>query len=410
MTERLYFADPYRTEFEAHIVEATTWEEQPALFLDRTCFYPTSGGQPHDTGRLGGAAVVDVVAAADGRIAHLLAEPLGGELATVTGQVDWPRRYDHMQQHSGQHLLSQVFYELFGYDTLSVHFGAVESTIDFDVEMIDGGQIDEAERVANQLVYENRPISAYFVTDDEIASLPLRRPPKVSGRIRIVEIQAFDYSACGGTHCRTTGEIGPVKLLRLERQRGKSRVVFKCGWRGLTDYGQKHALITEAAALFSTEVGQVPTLIERNLEQIKELSRSVEQLTAHLLAREAQELLERGQRIGAARVVACTLNGKSVEQAKMIAHSLQEEPEVIALLTCAVDGKLTAIFARGEGVTLHMGNLLRGTLAQFGGGGGGRPEFAQGGGVAPPMRRNCWPRHFARLGSRVKTESRAPIH
>jgi alanyl-tRNA synthetase len=382
MTERLYYTDSYQTEFDAALQEYLILDGRPALVLDRTCFYPTSGGQPNDLGRLEGYAVVDVVAG-DGVIYHLLPAPIdAGSLqgGPLHGVIDWPRRYDHMQQHSGQHLLSQIFAQRFGCETVSVHFGAEESTLDLDIAAVDPAQLDEAERTANDMVYAALPITAYFVNEAELQRLPLRKPPAVTGQIRIVEIAAFDYSACGGTHVRTTAEIGPVKLLRQERRRGQSRITFLCGTRAVADYGRKHRLLTQTAALFSTDVGQVPDLVARLQAQNKELQRRVDELAAQQLNATAQELLAAAQPVGDLRVVAAVLD-LPVEAVKTLANLLQGHERTLVLLGTEAGGKSTVVFARSEDAAMHMGNLLRSALSAFGGGGGGRPEFAQGGGV-----------------------------
>jgi alanyl-tRNA synthetase len=349
--------------------------------LDQSYFYPTSGGQPFDTGELGGQRVVEVLVGSDGELQHFLAsQPTDlrpGQ--TVYGRIDWPRRYDHMQQHSGQHLLSQVFYRLFGFETLSVHFGAHESTLDLDAPMIEPSQLDEAERYANQLAYRTVPIRAYFVDDAELPTIPLRRPPKVTGAIRIVEIEQFDYSACGGTHVRTTGEIGPIKLTKAERRRGQTRLTFLCGQRSLEDYRRKHQLLGQIANLYSTDIHETPTLVARDLTQIKELQRTVDLLQEQLLGYEAAALVQTSPPSGAYRIVVQWSAERAVNALKMLANQLQQHPGVVALLGTNEDGKLSVVFARSPDVDLHMGNLLRDTLARFGGKGGGRPDFAQGG-------------------------------
>ncbi|GIV76171.1 MAG: alanyl-tRNA editing protein [Litorilinea sp.] len=383
MTVRLYYENAYQTEFDATLVATTTLHGRPAALLDRTGFYPTSGGQPHDTGRLADRQVVDVVAGDDGTIYHLLDAPLTGRAAgeLLHGVIDWPRRYDHMQQHSGQHLISQVFYRHFGYETVSVHFGAEESTLDLDVETLSSAQLEEAEGAANDLVYENRPITAYFVDETELDRVPLRRPPAVRGAIRIVEIADFDYSACGGTHCRTTAEIGPIKFLRTERRRGQTRLTFLCGRRAYGHYATTHRLLTEAAALFSTEPAQVPPLIARNLDQVKALQAQVAHLTEALLRHTAADLRARAVPLGPWRLVTHIVSDQEIAAVKTLAGLLQEESSTVALLGCIQEDKASLIVARSADMPLDAGALLRQALRPFGGGGGGRPDFAQGGGV-----------------------------
>lgn len=388
LTTRKYYTDSYTTRFDATLVQVAEVSGRPALALDQSYFYPTSGGQAHDTGTINDWPVVDVVVGEDGQIYHLLAalpDPIPAS-GPVQGVIDWPRRYDHMQQHSGQHLLSQLFYRLFEMETVSVHFGATESTLDLDAPSITPEQLAEAERAANDLVYAALPITAYFVDERELASVPLRRPPTVSGEIRIVEIQGYDYSACGGTHVHTTAEIGPIKLLRQERRRGQTRITFLCGKRAVADYIHKHDLLTQAAAVYSTDVAQVPELLARAQEQSKTLQHQVDELTTRLLTFEVEDVAATAQTVqmeaGECQLVVQHWPDRPVEAVKTLANLLQARPQTIALLATTAGGKTTAIFARSSGIATHMGNLLRDALKAFGGGGGGRPEFAQGGGVA----------------------------
>jgi alanyl-tRNA synthetase len=382
MTERLYYIDSYRTTFAAKVIRTAMVNQQPALVLDQTCFYPTSGGQPFDTGELGGQRVIDVSIGENGELLHLLADeaPNLQPGQPIHGVIDWPRRYDHMQQHSGQHLLSQVFYRHFGYETVSVHFGDEESTLDLDTATLELAQLEQAEQAANDLVYASLPITAYFVSDAELPSVPLRRPPKVTGQIRIVEIAKFDYSACGGTHVHTTAEIGPIKLTKQERRRNQVRLTFLCGKRALHDYQNKHRLLTQIATLFSTELTQAPALVERNQMQIKELQRTVETLTTQLLAFEATALVQQATASTPPHIIARLYPDQDANALKTLATLIQQQAgESVVLFASTVGSKLTLVFARGANATPHMGNLLRDTLAHFGGKGGGRSDFAQGG-------------------------------
>lgn len=384
MTDRLYYTNSYQTEFEARVVESVTADRQLAVILDESCFYPTSGGQPFDTGRLDGQTVIDV-RIENGRVVHLL-ENGSHNLTpgqTVQGQIDWPRRFDHMQQHSGQHLLSYVFDELWGYETVSVHFGAEESTLDLATAELTPLQMCEAEQLANQLIYENLPITAYVVDEAAIGRLPLRRPPKVSGQIRIVEIDKRDYSACGGTHCHHTGELGSIRLTRQERSRGNTRVTFLCGGRALRDAVHKHELVTQVAALFSTDLDSAPELVQRVIEQNGILERQVNELQQQLMHYKALDLLHTATQVAEIQLVTSVLEGYTPENVRVVAARLQEETQLIACLAAVTNNKLTLFCARSADVTVHMGNLLREALGHFGGGGGGRPDFAQGGGVDP---------------------------
>ena len=383
-TKRNYYTDAYTTRFEATLLGVTKHDGRPALLLDQSYFYPTSGGQAHDLGAINGCAVIDVVAGEDGTIYHIV-EALPDSapaLGLVSCEIDWPRRYDHMQQHAGQHLLSQLFYRQLGVETVSVHFGERDSTLDLDIATVTPEQLAEAERAANDLVFAALPITAYFVPESELRRVPLRRPPKVSGEIRIVEIAGYDHSACGGTHVRTTAEIGPIKLLRQERRRGQTRITFLCGKRALSDYAHKHELLLQAAAVYSAEIAQVPELLARAQEQVKTLQRQVDELTTQLLSFEVEEIAATATQAGDYQVIVQHWPERTVDATKTLANLLQARPNTVALLATTAGGKATILFARSEDVQAHMGNLLRDALKAFGGGGGGRPEFAQGGGVA----------------------------
>jgi alanyl-tRNA synthetase len=385
MTERLYYQDSYTTSFAATVIDATTVGGKPALVLDRTFFYPTSGGQPNDTGLLAGQPVVDVIAQ-DGAVLHVMAAPpAAGVGARVEGAIDWTRRYDHMQQHSGQHLLSQVFARLFEYETVSVHFGADESTLDLEAAAVEPEQVVAAEREANRIAYTALSIMAYFVADAELSRVPVRRPPKVAGQIRIVEIAGFDYSACGGTHVRTTAEIAPLKVLRQERRKGLTRLTFKCGLRACADYATRAQLLSEAAQLFSNEVAAVPGLVRATLEQNRALQRQVDQLTEQVIAFEVDALLATAPAPAGRRVVAQLYSDRSVDALKVMAARLRAQPRTVALLATQAGGRLTLLFARSDDVNLHMGNVLRDALKACGGSGGGRPDYAQGGAPDPAV-------------------------
>jgi alanyl-tRNA synthetase len=393
-TERLYYTNAALTSFEGQVVAirsgAGAHEGRCGVALDRSAFYPTSGGQPHDTGLLGGLPVVDVTVD-EGIVWHWLdGAPAWQPGVSVAGSLDWPRRFDHMQQHSAQHLLSQVFARLFEAETLSVHFGAEESTLDLDMPALEPGQIEAAEALAAETVYAALPITAYSVAEVEVGLIPLRRPPAVSGAIRIVEIGGFDWSACGGTHCATTALLGPIKILRTERRRGGVRVSFVAGARSLADYRQVRRLLGESAALFSSDMAQVPVLIQRQMEAGKDLTRRLDEMTARLLTLDAESLLAAAQPLapqpGSPLLIRILRDDLDAPSLRTLAATLVERaadpPGALVLAAGRQGGNLLLAFGRSRGLEQHMGNLMRETLALAGGKGGGRPEFAQGGGVS----------------------------
>ncbi len=382
MNERLYYEDAYRTSFTAQVTERPTLKEMSAVRLSQSAFYPTSGGQPHDTGSLNGTAVVDVQVGVDGAVLHLLAEPLSEGTESVKGEIDWARRYDHMQQHSGQHLLSQVFYRELELETVSVHFGDALNTVDLEGPALSAAQLADVETAANGMVWENRPIRAYWVDEAARAKVPLRRAPVVEGATRIVEIDKFDWSACGGTHVRRTGEIGLISLVRIEKHRGRSRVHFVCGRRALADAAERRGLLAETAGLLDSGVQDVPELVAKLQEGLRRAERELNARQEALVEYQARELLAGAETAEGVRLVVREMADADPALVQKMARALIAEPGVVALLGCALGGKATVVFARSEDCSVHVGNLLRDTLREFGGGGGGRPDFAQGGGVA----------------------------
>ena len=381
MTERLYYEDAYRTGFTAQVVERRNLQDRPAVRLNRTAFYPTSGGQPHDFGHLNDTAVIDVQADRKGAVLHVLASPLPEETTSVVGKVDWPRRYDHMQQHSGQHLLSQVFYRRLGLETVSVHFGEALNTVDLEGDRLTEEELAATETEVNELVWQDRPVRAYWVAETGLGTVPLRRAPQVGGRVRTVEIDKFDWSACGGTHVRRTGEIGLISLLRSERHRGRSRVHFVCGRRALVDAAERRELLAETAGLLDSRVRDVPELVAKLQEALRGAEREMKALREGLVEYQARELLGMAETAGGLRLVSREMADCGPADVQRLARALIAGPGVVALLGCARGGKGTVVFARSEDCSLHAGNLLRDTMREFGGGGGGRPDFAQGGGV-----------------------------
>jgi alanyl-tRNA synthetase len=388
MTERLYYNAPTLVRFDAHVRERLVWEGQPAVVLDRTAFYPTSGGQPHDTGVLrgrglpGDIAVVDVVEReADGAVIHVLTKALGND--HVEGEVDWKRRFDLMQQHTGQHILSAAFLEQLGANTVGFHLSEGYSTIDLDRAPIADEELAEAEALANGIVFENRQAVARFVPDEEVARLPLRKPLAHGGPVRVVEIPDFDCSACGGTHVRATGEVGLIKMTRSERRGGETRVEFVCGWRALADYRAKNATVMNLARDFTVGHWEVAEMVHRLADDLKEARRDLRRSRDQLLDAEAVALWHQGLMVEGVRVVRAHLSGSTPDDLKHLAQRLIDRPETVALLGAGeAEGKGFFTFARSEKVDVHMGRLVRRACEVIGGNGGGRPEFAQGGGPA----------------------------
>src|SRR5690606_326816 len=343
MTQRLYYDDAYLCAFDARVAEVSA--DGLRVYLDRTAFYPTSGGQPHDTGELAGVRVVDVVDEGD-RIAHVLAEPVAlAPGARVEGRIEWERRFDHMQQHTGQHLLSAVFAELYGFETVSVHFGAESSTIDLATATLAAGQIEAAEARANALVWEDRAVAVSYEHAAEAAGL--RKRPDREGPLRIVSIDGVDRSACGGTHVRGTAEIGPVLIRGVERVRGNARVAFVCGGRALRRAREDHALLTRLALDFSARPEEVPALVTGLRERERALRAALRRAEEELAGFRARALYERTEPAedGVRRAVERHPAG-GLDELRALANAFIALPK--AVLVAAVDEPPALLLAASE--------------------------------------------------------------
>ena len=377
MTERLYYNDSYLREFDADVVETLTHEGRPAVVLDRTAFYPTSGGQPFDVGTLGGVRVVDVVDTDDGRLVHVLeGAPASGRVA---GRVEWTRRFDHMQQHTGQHVLSAAFARVANARTESFHLSADHATIDLAREL-SAGEIAKAEAEANRVVWEDRPIGIRFVSADEAASLGLRKESKRDGTLRLIDVEDFDLSACGGTHVSRTGAIGIIVVAATERVRGGSRVTFLCGGRALAGYRALRDAVAGSVRALSVLPGDLPAAIERLQAEGKDLRKQIKDFQVKQAAHEADALAAGAESVGAVRLVVAALAGWDAGGLKTIASRIAERADHVAVLV-GDPAPAALVVARGAGVPLDAGAVLRQLVERHGGKGGGRPELAQGGGI-----------------------------
>lgn len=375
-TERLYYADSYLCRFTAQVVERDNWNGQPAVALDRSAFYPESGGQPGDRGLLNGINVLDTQVR-DGVVWHILERPFDDE--AVEGEIDWARRFDHMQQHHGQHLLSAAFVHSCDLPTVSFHLGAETCTIDLQTSSLSDDQVERALALANAIVWEDRPINARFVTPEELARLPLRKAPSVVGPVRIVSVPEFDYSACGGTHPRSTGSVGLIAVRSWSRQKSGMRVEFVCGGRALADYRWINGIVRRLAASESVGIDQLETTLERLRTNEANNRRALEDAQARLLQYEAHELLAGATVVGEARVVRQRFDGRPAAELRALAERIAAHPQGVALLGVA-EAKAQIIVARGAAVPLDAGALVRTGLPLIGGRGGGQASMAQGGG------------------------------
>src|SRR5688500_8937167 len=331
-SDRLYYTDSYLVEFDAVVREVHLQGDRWKVVLDRTAFYPTSGGQPFDTGTLGDANVLDVFEQEDGTIGHLIDRELETN-SRVRGHVDWDRRFDHMQQHTGQHLLSAAFERETGAKTVSFHLGTQASTIDLDKEL-PAEQIARVEDVVNKVLWEDREICVKFVTAHEAAKLPLRKEPAREGELRIIEIKDYDLSACGGTHVRRTGAIGVIAISAFERFKGGLRVEFVCGGRALRAYRNLKNSVTGSVRLLSVLPDELPSAIEKLQTAGRSQQKSQEGLYERLAAHEAATLAASGERIGAANVVAVAVSGWDANGLKKRSEEHTSELQSPCKLVC----------------------------------------------------------------------------
>jgi alanyl-tRNA synthetase len=376
LTDRLYYTDSYLREFDATIVDVISVDGRSAAILDRTAFYPTSGGQPFDTGTLGLARVVDVVDR-DGVVLHVVDGQVG--TGQAHGRVDWERRFEHMQQHTGQHVLSAAFERVCQARTESFHLGSASATIDLARE-VSPAQLAAAELAANEIVWEDRPVTVRFVDESEAASLPLRKEPARAGLLRIVEIQEFDLSACGGTHVTRTGAIGNISVASSERFRGGTRVEFRCGIRTLHGYRALRDTVAAGTRLLSTGADELPTAIERLQSDNKDARRREKLLQDRLAQHEASSMADRATPLAGAAVVLDALEGWDANGLKTIAAAIAARPGHAAILVGS-PAPLSLVIARATDVALDAAAILKALTARFGGKGGGRPELAQAGGL-----------------------------
>jgi alanyl-tRNA synthetase len=377
VTHRLYYTDPYLTDFDATVVSTSSVDGRTMIVLDRTAFYPTSGGQPFDVGALGDARVVDVLDLDDGNILHVIeGDPPAGR---VQGRVRWDRRFDHMQQHTGQHLLSAAFDRLCGVGTVSFHLGSTAATIDLERE-VTAAEIVRAEDAANQVVWEDRPVAIRFVDEEEATQLPLRKESARSGSLRIIEIEGFDVSACGGTHVRRTGAVGLIAVASWERFKGGTRLEFVCGGRALRASRMLRDTVAAADRLMSTGPEELLQGIERVQAENRELKRHVRELESELAARRADALAAGATVIAGARVAIESLPDVDMNGLKAIAQEIVARPGYAAVLLTA-SPPVGIVIARAGDVALDASALLQKLTAEFGGKGGGRPALAQGGGL-----------------------------
>jgi alanyl-tRNA synthetase len=377
-TKRLYYDDPRCRAFDAVVTRAFEHGGRAAVVLDRTAFYPTSGGQPFDTGRLSGVDVVDTIDLGD-EVAHVLAGPIG-EGASVRGEIDWARRSDHMQQHTGQHILSAAFERLFGNPTVGFHMGADASTIDLARDA-PAAAVEQAVEETNRVVWEDRQVSIRFAPAGEVTLHALRREPARRGEVRLIDIDGYDVCPCGGTHVTRTGAIGLVAVLGSERVRGGTRLTFVCGGRALAALRSLRDAVGASVRVLSVLPQELPAAIERLQAESRDLRKALGRLQASLAAHEAARLLAGAADVSGTRVAVEVMDGWEAAGLKAVAASaIAQGGAVVVLVSAATPAAV--VVARSPGLALDAPAVLGRLLDRFGGRGGGRPDLAQGGGLA----------------------------
>jgi alanyl-tRNA synthetase len=385
MTDRLYYHDSFLYDFDAEVREVTD-SPRPALILDRTAFYPTSGGQVHDTGWLttesGKFHVTEVADTEDGKVVHYLEAPVKDVQpgTRVHGQIDASRRRDHMQQHSGQHVLSAAFVRLFNMPTVSFHMADDYCSIDLDTPTLSKEQIESAERLANEIILENRPVDIRFVTRDEAGKLGLRKlPPAERDRLRLIDIRDFDLTACGGTHVGQTGQIGCILLRKSEKVRQGWRVEFIAGQRAVATARRDFSTLTEAAALFSAHIYDVPQQARKSLDEIRSLRKQREQSLEELAEAQAAALLAETPETIGHKLVLRWFSDREMNYLKLLAQKLTRlAPHVVALLG-TTSPQPSLVFAQSPGQPFDMTARMKEVMSKYGGRGGGSKDMAQGG-------------------------------
>jgi alanyl-tRNA synthetase len=369
MAERLYYTDSYLDEFEARVLSCEPRGERFEVVLDRTAFYPSSGGQPHDMGWLGDIQVVDVIGReADHEVVHLTERPV--PLGPVHGAIDWERRFDHLQQHTGQHLLSAAFVHLFHFPTVSFHLGREICTIDLAAPSVVPRHVAEAERLANQIVFEDRPIAVSFREKSELEQLGVRKQVDREGTLRIVDITGFDLQPCGGTHATRTGQVGPILTRRVERVKDDWRVEFVCGNRAVAVARSDYETLGAAAREIGCGPAELPAMVTKLLEERKAGHRERGRLMERLAEFELRQLL------GSGRTIVHAFDEADAAFLRQMAARLVTEPGMRVVLASRSSRQF--VFAQSKGWAGDMNKLLRETIVPAGGKGGGAKDFAQG--------------------------------
>jgi alanyl-tRNA synthetase len=375
-TEKLFYTNTYTREFTANIVDAFPYNKNYAVILDRTAFYPEGGGQPGDTGRLNDSTVLDTVEK-DGEILHIV-DAIPG-VKEVKGCLNWERRFDHMQQHTGQHILSACFAKIMNGGTDSFHMGRDIVTIEIGISNFTESDALYIERMANDVIYNNLPITAEFVDNNRLSTIPLRKKPAVTENIRIVEVKEFDYSPCGGTHVNHSGEVGIIKIKKWERLKASYRIEFLCGYRALKDYVLQNSISLSLCEKLSVRDYEIIEAFDKLNSDYRSIQKQLQASQLELLKHVGAEMMRESREIGTVKVVSEILDNKSIDDAKIMAQQIVREPGYIVMLVCK-NKTVQVVFSRSDDIEIDMNRLLKSLLPIIEGKGGGNTKAAQGGG------------------------------
>ena len=381
LEQKLYYIDAYKQDFTTKVIKQD-YDKDGNLYviLNETAFYPTGGGQPHDTGTLNSIAVLGVEEV-DEEIRHFIAEQLHTE--EVEGKINWERRFDHMQQHAAQHILSAAFWDYFNIPTIGFHLGKETVTIDLETENLHAETVEKAVQIANKIVFENHPILIKWMNLEEAKTLPLRKEPTMTENICVVIIENFDYNGCGGTHPKRTGEVGPIQVLGWERNKGGIRLTFIAGWRTLKLMGQQQQIMKDVSKQLNSSEADIPAKVAQLLTSKKKKKKAMQTMTEKLLYTEANELLQQPTKIHAGILISKVFTNRSMQEiAKLSAIITEQQEHAITYFVIENEDKLQCILACGKTVTLDMNALLKEALPTIEGKGGGNKKSARGGGKA----------------------------
>ena len=382
MSERLYYNDSYLLEFESVVTNVRQTENGFEIILKESAFYPDSGGQFHDTGKLDGKNVLSVIENEQGEVIHITENWKAAVGAVVSGTIDKERRLENMRKHTGQHILSRAFINGAGADTVSAHLGETESSIELSAAELDDETLNKVEQLANRIVLENHPVKVDYYEHDELKNMPIRKIPELEGKYRIIQVGEFDYTACGGTHCRSSAEVGLIKIIGTEKLRGHLRVTFLVGLMAFDDYAAKHSIVTDLSNRFTCHYSDLPVAAAKMSEQNASLRRDLAALNKKLIPIEVERLKEKGDEVRGIRFVIQSYDDQDPKDLKDLAMQVTRAYDSVAILS-SNDKLLISI---SEGLPTNAAKVAKLFMEKYPGKGGGSPAFAQIGNI-PPERR-----------------------